>query len=528
MTNGQTVGNNVTFDVLVRGGIVFDGTGRPGYRADIGIADGRIRDIGDLGTARARAEVDATRRYVLPGFIDAHVHGENAVLDPQVQLAALRQGVTTFVLGQDGLSFAPASPAALRWVARYFAAVNGPAPTLPGYTGNGVTVAELMACYQHTTAINTAYLVPHGTVRYSVMGGSPLPPDAEQLAAMVALTEQGLEQGAVGVSSGLGYLPGRFADAEELGAVCVPAARRGLPYVTHMRTYGDAADKGMSEACAVGRISGAAVHISHYHGPGEMLAGLVDTARATGQDVTFDTYPYLRGCSILAKMLPDWLATADLDGTLEALSDRAVRELLDTQIDDSLWSAFILAHVPTARYRWAEGLPLDRAAAWAGVRPAVFCADVLVESGLDVGIVFDYPERALEDSVRCLLRHEAHMGGSDGIYLGGRPHPRGYGAFARMLARHCRELGDWTWAEAGAHLAARPAARFRLTDRGVLARGKAADVVVVDPHTVRDRATYAAPREPATGIDDVIVGGVPVLAGGRRTGRLPGTVLCAC
>ncbi|MEU8899730.1 amidohydrolase family protein [Nocardia sp. NPDC048505] len=527
MTNGQTVGNTVTFDVLIRGGTVFDGTGGPGYRADIGIAGGRIRVLGDLAGVRAATEVDATSRYVLPGFIDAHVHGESAVLDPAVQLASLRQGVTTFVLGQDGLSFAPATPAALRWVARYFAAVNGPVPPALTCSDAGVTVAELLSCYHHTTAVNTAYLVPHGTVRYSVMGGSPLAPDAGQLAAMVALVEQGLEQGAVGVSSGLGYLPGRFADAEELGALCAPAARRGLPYVTHMRTYGDAADKGMSEACAIGRISGAAVHISHYHGPGEMLAGLVDTARAAGQDVTFDTYPYLRGCSILAKMLPEWLATADLDGTLDALSDRSVRELLDTRFDESRWHGCILAHVP-GRYHWAEGLPLDIAARWAGRRPAAFCADLLIDAELDVGIVFDYPERALEDSVRCLLRHEAHMGGSDGIYLGGRPHPRGYGAFARMLARHCRELGDWTWAQAAVHLAARPARRFRLTDRGVLARGKAADLVVLDPRTVRDRAGYAAPREPAAGIDDVVVGGVPVLTGGRRTGRLPGTVLSAC
>ncbi|GAB0108333.1 amidohydrolase family protein [Nocardia sp. JMUB6875] len=550
---------------------MFDGTGRPGYRADIAIVAGRIQEVGTLSRARARTEVDAAGRYVVPGFIDTHVHGDALVGDPAVQLAVLRQGVTTVVLGQDGLSFAPATSAALSWVSRYFCAVNGawttprapkigqaqefsagpefrgspsarrPRPPALSFEvmrtgparscdsvrtkppGRGLSVAELLSGYHATTAVNTVYLVPHGTVRYSVMGGSPKPPDAQQLAAMVRLVEEGIEQGAAGVSSGLGYLPGRFAPVHELAAVCRPAARHGMPYVTHMRGYGEVAGVGMTEACAIGRKAGVPVHISHYHGPGPQLVELIEAALAAEVDITYDTYPYLRGCSILAGMLPGWLSSADLDATLAMLGERAVRQRLAAEICPSLWGRLTLAHVPGAEYRWAAGMRLVKAAQQVGVAPAEFCADLLIDTALCAGVIFDFPDT--EDSLRELLRHDAHMGGSDGIYVGARPHPRGYGTFARLLRRHVRELHDWTWEQAVEHLSTRPARRFRLTDRGTIARGQAADLAVIDPTTVRDHATYARPRVLATGIDDVIVAGIPVLANGQLTGQLPGTSL---
>ncbi|WP_433662639.1 N-acyl-D-amino-acid deacylase family protein [Nocardia sp. CA-128927] len=517
------------FDLIVRDGVVFDGAGGPGRAADIGIIADRIREIGDLSTATARNEIDAVGRYVLPGFIDAHVHGENAALDPQVQLAALRQGVTTFVLGQDGLSFAPATPAALHWVSRYFAAVNGSiAPHQIDLLEPRFSIAGLLEGYHRTTALNTAYLVPLGTVRYSVMGECSRIPDAQQLAAMVALVEEGIDHGAVGVSSGLSYLPGRFATITELAALSRPAARHGLPYVTHMRSYGNDAATGVREACAIGHRATVPVHISHYHGAGGPLLELVDTALASGLDLTYDTYPYLRGCSILSKMLPDWLATADLDQTLDALADHTVRKAITAETDPALWQRLTLAHVPSDRYRWTEGLRLCEAARRVGMAPDDFCAELLIATALGAGVVFEYPERNGMDSVRQLLRHDVHMGGSDGIYVGGHPHPRGFGAFARLLGRHVRELRDWTWAQAAVHLAARPACRFRLSDRGTIARGKVADLTIVAPTAVTDRATYATPRALAIGIDDVIVNGRPVLAGAQLTGVSAGTILRPC
>ncbi|GIH94639.1 amidohydrolase family protein [Planobispora siamensis] len=504
------------FDVLIHGGLVVDGTGAPPYPADVGVRDGRIEAVGgpEAGDAPAAVRIDATGRLVVPGFVDAHVHGDATVLDPGVQLAALRQGVTTFVLGQDGLSFAPSPPATLRFVTRYFAAINGAHPLL----GDGpVSVAELLASYDGATALNTVYLVPHGTVRHAA-GADP--------AAMLRMVERGLEEGAAGLSSGLEYIPGRYGDAAELAALCAPVARAGLPYVTHMRGYEQAAAAGMAEARAIAERSGVALHVSHYHGPGPELAGMVDDALATGLDVTFDSYPYLSGFSILAMVaLPRDLDDPDLDRIVARLHEPEVRRRLARETDPTLWHRAVLAHVPAADLAWAEGRSVAEAAAEAGREPAAFCAELLIATRLAASCVFAQPPGNDDASMRLLLRHPAHLGGSDGIHIGGHPHPRAYGAFARFLGRHVRELGDWSWQEAVAHLAAGPARRFRLHDRGEIRPGLAADLVVIDPERVGDTADYSRPRVLAEGVDDVLVGGVPVLAGGALTGARPGRPL---
>jgi N-acyl-D-amino-acid deacylase len=501
------------FDLLVRGGEVLDGTGAPPVRADVAVRDGRVAAVGPLDRARARQEVNAGGRYVMPGFVDAHVHADAGVLDPAVQLALLRQGVTTVVLGQDGLSYAPGSPSTVHYVSRYFAAVNG---THPGFTGG--RVAELLATYDRAAPVNTAYLVPHGTVRYEVLGAAPGAAGPDELAAMRRLVEQGLEEGAVGLSSGLEYAPGRYADEAELAYLCAPLGRR--PYVTHLRGYEARAGVGMAEAVAIAGRAGVPLHVSHYHGPADELLGLLEG------DVSFDSYPYLRGSSTLALVaLPDWLPTADLDATAAALREPAVVARLRALWPDELWPRVTLAYIEHPDWTWADGLRLPAAAAQAGLAPADLAVELLLADRLQVGCVFEHPPTNSEESVRALLRHPAHVGGSDGIYRGGHPHPRGYGAFARLLGRHVRELGDWTWAEAVVHLASRPAARFGLAGRGLVRPGYAADLVLLDPATVGDRATYDAPRELAVGIADVLVGGVPVLADGRLTGALTGRAL---
>ncbi|WP_449061278.1 N-acyl-D-amino-acid deacylase family protein [Planomonospora algeriensis] len=520
---------------------------RPAVPCRRRVRDGRIEAVGDLSSGGARpaaAAIDATGRLVVPGFIDAHVHGDATVLDPGVQLAALRQGVTTFVLGQDGLSFAPSAPETLRFVTRYFAAINGAHPALDG---GPVSVADLLASYDRATALNTVYLVPHGTVRHAACGDP---------AAMLRLVEQGLEDGAAGLSSGLEYVPGRYGDAAELAALCAPVARAGLPYVTHMRGYEEAAATGMAEARSIAERAEVALHVSHYHGPGGRLAGMVDRALDAGLDVTFDSYPYLSGFSILAMVaLPrdldgpgvlapgpdgrtgdgpgggtpggtrDRAARPDLDRTVALLHDPAVRRRLAREADPTLWRRAVLAHVPSAEFAWTEGRTLAEAAAEAGRGPADFCADLLIATGLAASCVFAQPPGNDDTSMRLLLRHPAHMGGSDAIHIGGHPHPRAFGAFARFLGRHVRELGDWTWEEAVAHLSSAPARRFRLPDRGVIRPGLVADLAVVDPGKVTDTADYSRPRVLAEGIDDVLVGGVPVLAGGALTGAHPGRPL---
>ncbi|MEV7005830.1 amidohydrolase family protein [Streptosporangium sp. NPDC051022] len=505
----------MSFDVLIRNGWVLDGTGAPAFLADVGITGDEITAVGRLTGAEAETVIDASGRHVMPGMIDCHAHGDALVLTPEVQLAALRQGVTTFVLGQDGLSYAPTSTAeAFAYATRYFAAVNGTHPSADGPLG----VRELLAGYDRATALNTAYLLPHGTIRYDVMGPAERAASAGELAAMLARVERGLSEGAVGLSTGLEYAPGRYADAAELAALCAPLG--SLPYVTHMRGYGAKAGTGMAEVTDIARRSGAAVHVSHYHGPAATLLPLVDEARRDGLDVTFDTYPYLRGSTILAMVaLPSWIPAADTGRALELLESEPI------EWDETIWPRITFSHVPGAE--WAEGLTLPEAAAGAGAEPGEFCRRILIDTRLEAGCVMARPDEGPEgeESVRAILRHPGHTGGSDGIYVGGHPHPRGYGAFARMLGHHVRETGDWTLEQAVVHIASHPARRFGLAGRGLIRRGQVADVVVFDAAAVSDQATYADPRVPATGVGDVIVSGVAVLTGEKLTGATPGRAL---
>jgi len=316
----------------------------------------------------------------------------------------------------------------------------------------------------------------------------------------------------------------------EVAEVCQPVAEAGLPYVTHMRGYGAAAATGFAEARAIGAAAGVAVHISHYHGPGAALLSMVDDARSSGLDITFDSYPYLRSCTILAMAaLPRWLDDTDLDRTVDALSDPTNRRRVIDGLNPDLLTRITLAHVPDPddgqQWSWSEGCRLIDAAAEAGVPAGELLVDLLVHTRLAASAVIEAPPSTDEESMRALLRHPAHMAGSDGIYVGGHPHPRGWGAFARLLGRHVRELGDWTWEQAAAHLASHPARRFGLVDRGIIRPGLAADLAVIDPVKVADRADYASPRVLAVGVDDVIVNGVPVLRDGRLTGRLAGAPL---
>ncbi|MGW0801633.1 N-acyl-D-amino-acid deacylase family protein [Nonomuraea sp. NPDC002799] len=521
----------MSYDVIISGGWVLDGTGAPPYRADVAIGGDRIAAVGRLDGASAQTVIDATGRYVAPGFVDCHAHGDAAVFEPGVQLAALRQGVTTFVLGQDGLSFAPGSAETVAYASRYFAAVNGPLPggassggalSGLGLTEGPLTVGELLDEYDRATALNTVYLLPHGTIRYDVMGPSPDPASPGDLAAMVRHIERGLSEGAAGLSSGLEYLPGRYASAEELAALCEPLG--ALPYVTHMRAYGVRAGLGMAEVVDIAGRSGAAVHVSHLHGPAPVLLPLVEEALGKGVDLTFDTYPYLRGNTILAMVvLPPSVPGAETDLALEMIASPELDDWWPTLADT--WPRLTVSHAPGLE--WAEGLTMVAAAERAGVMPAEFCRLLLTETRLEAGVVSARPDEGPEgeESVRRMLRHPSHTGGSDGIYVGGHPHPRGFGAFARFLGRHVRELADWTWEQAVVHLASHPARRFGLADRGLVRGGFAADLVVFDPAVVGDRATYAAPRTLAAGVDDVIVSGVRVLAGGELTGATPGRAL---
>jgi N-acyl-D-amino-acid deacylase len=427
------------------------------------------------------------------------------------------------LIGQDGLSFAPAGQATIAQVSQYFGAVNGPCPE---ELAGGCSIADVLAHYHGKSALNVACLAPAGTIRAEVLGFSGAPAAPAQLTAMQKLVEQALADGAAGLSTGLEYQPGRFADAAELAALCAPVAAAGAVYVSHLRGYEANAWRGMRELAEIVRRAGVAGHVSHYHGPAGMLTALLDDARGQGLDVTFDSYPYLRGSTILGMLaLPGDVQAGGPDATLRRLAQPATRQRLARDwfpgIGDVL-DRITLAYIGAAEWSWAEGVALTEAAATAGMQPGELVCELLTASRLAAGCVFAQPPTNTEADLRTLLRHEAQLAGSDGILLGRWPHPRGWGAFARLLGRHTRELGDWTWGQAAVHLAGHAARRFGLAGRGLLRPGSCADVAVVNPAAVQDQADYENPRRPARGIHHVLVNGRFALRDGQLTGETPG------
>jgi N-acyl-D-amino-acid deacylase len=517
------------FGLIIRGGQIADGTGAEPVPGDVGITGNRIEAIGDLTGAAARDSLDAAGAIVFPGFIDAHSHADASLPQPHVQAAYLHQGVTTVIVGQDGVSFAPGDAFAAGYAGRYFRAVNGPAPD--GFR-DGVTVAELLAAHDRRGAINAAYLVPAGTVRAQVVGLAPGRADAGRLGRMVRLVEDGLGDGAVGLSTGLDYVPGQFADASELAALCAPVAAAGGVYVSHLRGYRrERITAAIGEAARIAADSGAGGHVSHLHGPADVVeAALAAAERDLGVTLTHDSYPYLRGNTILAMLvLPAGLQEDGIGTTLARLGDPGVRDELR-----HTWLPGLGPRLDTATltflghpdFQWAEGMKLTEAArVWGHGDVADFICTALTECDLAVGCVMDNGPDRTEQDVRQLLRRPSHMASSDAIFLGRHPHPRGWGAFARLLGRHVRELGDWTWGQAAYHLSGHAARRFRLAGRGTVAPGHIADLAVIDPGQIADTATYDTPARTARGVRHVVVSGEAAVRDGTVRGVNAGRAL---
>lgn len=520
--------------IVLRGGSVVgehDTT-----RADVLVLDGRIAVVGEVAAEPDDHVIDCTDRLIMPGFIDAHSHADGLLTggadDAGVQRALLRQGVTTIIAGQDGVSYAPGDGA---YATEYFGAINGP---FAGYTGGGI--ADYLAAIDGSSRLNAAVLIPAGTVRWEVCGRSQEPADAAQLAAMTELVAQGMADGAVGLSTGLDYVPGMFQDADEIAALCAPVARAGGIYVSHMRGgYERNAAAGVDEIAAIaeraGTASGAplAVHVSHFHADADIVIGQMDALAARGLQATFDAYPYIRGCSLMSMpLLPPDLTAQPVDDVLVALADPEERERLRRdwfpRIDGNPslgpdWPHMLtLAHVPAAEYDWTHGLTIATAAEKANTDPISFALDVLAATRLQANVVMAVAHERPASELAKIFAHPSHVAGSDGIFIGAHPHPRARGTFSCYLREYVRELGTWNWGDAARHLSRTTADRFSLGRRGVVEPGAVADLVVVDPRIVADRATYAEPLREAIGIDDVLVAGVPVLAGGELTAALPG------
>ncbi|MFE2345367.1 N-acyl-D-amino-acid deacylase family protein [Kitasatospora cineracea] len=544
-------------DLLLRAATVVDGTGADRYRADVTVTDGRIDQIdridridrtgrtGPRPTGRGltgRRTIDADGLVLAPGFIDMHAHSDLRLLLEPDHPSRITQGVTLEVLGQDGLSYAPADDTTLAALRRQLAGWNGD-PADEDFDWNWRTVAQYLDRLDTGSgsgvAVNTCYLVPHGTVRMLAMGWDNRPPTGPELARMQQLLDQSLADGAVGMSTGLTYTPGMYADTAELVALCTTVAARGGFHAPHQRSYGAGALEGYAEMVEISRRSGCPLHLTHAtmnFGVNEGRAGqflaLVDAALADGVDLTLDSYPYLPGSTTLAALLPSWSTEGGPEATLARLADPAARERIRADVEEhgsdgchgvvTDWDTIQVSGVRHSALSAVVGKRISELAAAQGRTGTEVFLGLLRADQLGTTILQHVGH---EENVRAIMRHPAHTVGSDGLLVGARPHPRAWGTFPRYLARYSRELGVLTLEQAVARMTGRPARRLGLDRRGLVRPGHHADLVLFDPDTVRDTATFDHPRQPAEGIRHVLVNGVPALTDGKPTGDLAGRAL---
>ena len=517
------------FRTLITGGTVVDGTGNVGYKASIGIdAEARATVItGDVSGIHADTVVDARGQVVCPGFIDVHTHSDLAALADPLDEAKIMQGVTTDFIGLDGMGYAPLSKPNLERMLRIWSGISG-YPTL-GYDWS--TVAEYLAKYRGTTSTNVGFFVPNACLRAEVVGWENRAATSDEIRSMQNLLRQSMDEGALGLSTGLTYPPGSYASREELVELCKTVAECGGVYVTHVRyDMGDKAFDGFREAIKISELSGCPLHISHYativatRGRPQRLLALVDEARTRGLDVTFDTYPWPAGSSYLCAALPQWIQDQGPEEMLAYLQGPGNRKSLEQEAPPLSGDAdqLVISAVSSDKNRWCEGQTVRAVADRLGKEPWDVVCDLLVEENLEVAY---YTFTGHMEDVKTIMCHPAQMVCTDGLRIGSMPNPRTYGTYPKILGQMVRDGHLMELEQAIRKMTSFPAQRFGLNDRGILRDGMKADVVVFDPFTVSCVATFADPRQFPIGINYVFVNGTMVVDKGCHTKATPGMPL---
>jgi dihydroorotase/N-acyl-D-amino-acid deacylase len=494
-------------DLILRGGRVVDGTGAKAVAADVGVRDGRIVEIGNLAGRAATEAIDVSGLVVAPGFIDPHTHGRERLRDIPIADNLVRQGITTLVDGNDGSSPLPMG-------------------------------AFLDSVESWRVAPNVALFVGHGSVRREVMGTENRAATADELAAMEALVRAAMTDGAVGLSSGLFYVPGSFAPTAELVSLARVAAAAGGVYSSHMRNEDDSVLASVTETIRIGREAGIPVLISHHkvggrrnYGRSEQSLALMREARAAGVAVSFDQYPYTASHTSIASIVPAW---ARANEALQArLADPAQRGKIVAEMQAFVEMRFSNdpSKLQLSRCGFDSTLAGRTLADILGERRIAASPGSISDLILELvgrggcGAIFHSFD---EGDVERLMKSEYGMIGSDGAltqFGESSPHPRAYGTYPRVLGRYVRERGTIALEEAVRRMTSAPADLLGFTDRGRIAKGQVADLVVFDPATVADQATFESPHQYPVGIPHVFVGGVAVVRGGEVTGARPGAVL---
>ncbi len=514
----------MSLDLIFRGGMVFDGTGTPGRKMDVGLKDGRIAAVGDRAAGElANRVVDAGGLALAPGFIDMHTHSDLTLPAFPTALHSVTRGVTSEVVGNCGFSPAPVSgDPALAAQLRGF--VSGFGPNLDwSWTSFGSFLDRLDAA---RPAVNIVPLVGHGALRIAVMGMEDRKATQAEQDAMRAELADALKAGAWGMSSGLAYVPGIFADVDEIAHVAAALQPADGLYATHMRDEGDAILPGIDEALAVGERLNVRVEISHLkavgrqnHGKAADALGRIGMARDRGVRVWCDVYPYTAGSTYLSQLLPAWAMEGGIEAMIARLRSSEARARIRTEMESGVpgwsgrlraaggWHNVMIANVGHPELRWAEGRRVTELAQARGVDPADLAIDLLIQDrGATVMIIFLMDEA----DVRTILRDPGCAIGSDQLGVTSadkRVHPRAYGTSARLLGWAVRDTGIMPMEEAVRKMTGLPAEILGISDRGRVAPGMVADLVVFDPATVRDEATYEQPTRLASGIEYVLIGG---------------------
>ncbi len=524
-------------DILIRGGLLLDGTGAAGRLGDLAIRDGRIAAIGtDLGDDAAKV-IDATGLAVAPGFIDIKTHSDFTLpINPRAE-SKVRQGVTTEIIGHCGFSVAPALPGKVELLRDYLS------PSAPWLPFRETTFPDYLDGFP-ATAVNAGMLVGHNTLRLMVMDMADRRPSRDELNEMIALLEDALEAGALGLSSGLFTAPGSYARPDEMTALCRVVGRYNAGYFTHIRDEANKVLEAVAEAIAIAQTCGVHVEIVHFKcsgtdnwGKAARALDMIAAAKARGLDVDCDSYPYAAGSNPLKNLLPQWVQAGGVAAMLERLARNETRRRIRTDVArDGLnnwgripsWDCVqisISPHLPQHAGRTIGALAAER-----NEDPIDTVADYLVA---DQGATRVLVTSISEDDIRTIVASPLALVGSDGNCVAsygtvsqGLPHPRFYGTFPRIIGHYVGELGLIPLELAVHKMTGATARALKLKDRGLLREGYCADVTIFDPADFRDRATYADPHQYPTGErTTVIVNGTVVVEDASHTGALPGKVL---
>ena len=522
--------------LLIRGGTVVDGTGSAPYAADVAVENGRIVEVGTLPGAHARRIISADGKLVTPGFIDIHRHADLAAWRPGFGQPELRQGLTTIVNGNCGLSAAPMRRAKRAEIAAYLQPICGEMPKQ--------VPTDSLADYfagQPEAPIHTGMLVGAGVLRASAAGYALEHLEDRHYKAIHRAMEQALADGALGVSLGLGYAPECFYTTDELIRALAPLAGQSIPITVHMRQEGGGVVEAAREMVGVARALKAPVHISHLKAMGRdnwnrkipQVLALLDRARQEGLDLSCDVYPYTAGSTQLLHILPPEFLAGGMEAIVRRLGDPDQRKLLARRIEsgdgfDDIaklagWDGIFLTSLHCPEDHPYQGMSLQQIAELTGQDPLTCCCDLLVREQGEITMI-DF--MAHEEDIAAILQDPFSNLISDSTYpTEGQPHPRVYGTFVHLLTRFVRERGDLT-PEAAIHkMTGRPAAVLGMKDRGVLTPGAQADINVFAPEDLREPGTYQDPCRMAEGLDTVLVAGQPVIDGGQYTGVMAGQIV---